>query len=196
MPGTDPRNAYGYGYGANVLVLRQIYAIGQFVGMNCFSPLISGAYWEPVSLAAIVNPSGTMLIGERGTFADPYLTCPNSGFAVGYDPGNPVFQPGGADFSLTLLATYGSSPDYRHNGFGNFLFCDGHVKAFYMCIDGIPEYCGDQRLQFHATDVRRGVTPIERRQIQASLSAPYLRLRGLFAATPLQGRLRIAIDVP
>jgi len=121
-----------YGYGANGLVLPQIYASGVFNNQAACTGFIDAAH-SPIALSAINNPSGTMMIGERGTWGLPDLTCPNPNFAVGYDPAAATFQPGGADYSpVNYIATYGSSPDYRHNGFGNFLFSDGHVKSFSM----------------------------------------------------------------
>ena len=142
-----------FGYGANGFVLPQIYASGMFVntpptatscnGFNSFGgdpnrPMLSGA---PVSLATIGNPSGTVLIGDRGSWELPDLVSdgPNSelgggGWGSGYDPAY-WNAPGSAN--PTLIATYGETPDYRHNGFANFLFCDGHVKSFNMSQVGM-----------------------------------------------------------
>jgi prepilin-type N-terminal cleavage/methylation domain-containing protein/prepilin-type processing-associated H-X9-DG protein len=125
----DPRVAFGYG--ANGLVLRQVYSASYYTSCQLHSNAI--ADYGPLAIAAVVNPSGTILIGDRGTLAKPDLLsvagAGNSGFGgggwgAGLDPGNPT------GVNQTQVGLQGGSPDYRHNTFANFLFCDGHVKAY------------------------------------------------------------------
>jgi len=120
-----------FGYGANGLVLRQVYASGVFSNQTACAPFIDTAH-SPIALPAIVNPSGSVLLGDRGTMGHPDLTSVGpvadgalggGGWGAGYDP---------TQVGSSLITTYGATPDYRHNDFANFLFCDGHVKAYSM----------------------------------------------------------------
>jgi prepilin-type processing-associated H-X9-DG protein/prepilin-type N-terminal cleavage/methylation domain-containing protein len=118
-PARDPRYAFGYGENDNVL------RTSSYNDNDPSHGLVPGS--EPLHSALVVNPSGTILLGERGTLNRLTLTD-------GYDPTNAYWLPGGAGYSTALSLGY--TPDYRHNGTANYLFCDGHVKAYSMAQMG------------------------------------------------------------
>ena len=75
-----------------------------------------GGGWKPIAKdARIKNPSGTVLVADSAYYYDGQMWG-NNGLR---SPDDPSHTMGGCDFCL----------HFRHNGFANVAYCDGHVEA-------------------------------------------------------------------
>ena len=109
-----------FGYAMNERVLTQWnYAAGR-VGAGCIPTGVPNLIIPTIGLAKIVNPAGTQMLADRGDCRMP-ADIAYSDITTGLGAGG-----------------YGISPSYRHNGFANMLWCDGHVKEMNW-----PQYQAD-----------------------------------------------------
>jgi prepilin-type N-terminal cleavage/methylation domain-containing protein/prepilin-type processing-associated H-X9-DG protein len=106
----------GYGYSA-------VLANEQWVN--------TGGSWvmqpQPATDAAITRPAECLLFADSGNRTDPAATGPDTMKTVATVNETITIQPP----SSWCFPGYGctSSLDFRHQGFGNIVFCDGHAKA-------------------------------------------------------------------
>lgn len=107
----------GYGYNANGVGSR-FYVAGYSA---------QGAIMGMVP-EAIRNPSGTVMFCDAA-FPQPY---DNPTYLIEYSFAESYTYPGGGDAQPSI--------HFRHNGFANVVWCDGHVSALKMTVRYSPAF--------------------------------------------------------
>ena len=113
-----PSNLGGTGYGYSAVLAGE-----QWVNV--------GGNWvmqpSPATDATITRPAECLLFADSGNRTDSTATAPDTMKAIATVTETITIQPP----SSWCYPGYGctSSLDFRHQGFGNIVFCDGHAKA-------------------------------------------------------------------
>ena len=113
---TDPRNTYGYAPNTNIMPMWD-YTNGHGF---CCTPVPDGTWgrgnqWPLVRvISKVSNPAGDFMLTEHGQMDRTDVNVGNPDNTSAYGKG------------------YGTNPEWRHGqaGKANFLFVDGHVKAW------------------------------------------------------------------
>ena len=108
-----PNNSFAYAYNNWILyIFDMLYTHAQPGCVRDQPPT------PPTALSKVVKPAGVVMVCERGEVDRAVV--------------NGIQNP-------ATNTTWGTNPNYRHNGMGNFLFCDGHVKSYnynqYLLLD-------------------------------------------------------------